>query len=192
MSKILFIFVLSAALLGCNKTNQHGDGLIADKGLRGFLGVRSLDANYQLPAGDTAYLVTLLEFEDGKLARRGMSSLGKIDQSGSRILNAQFLWGIHEGKPRVSLVTPGTCGRSESDFWRKLDGGWGGCDTNSQRVQHDGFVILGFAQSYLDNKGQTNEVNCGDFSLALTSKKYVGALAVKTFKSIEDANKEIQ
>ena len=184
--------IVFSGLPGCNKVNEQRDDLMLDKGLREFLEVHSLNASYEIPDGDTAYLITHLEFEDGKFTRRGQSSIGKIDQPGSRTLNAQLLWGTHEGKSKVVLVMPGRCSRSESDFWRKLDGGWGSCDTNSRRDEHDGFVILGFAQSDLDNKGRSNTAIYGDFREALAEKKFLGALAVKTFKTFEDAKKESQ
>lgn len=190
MIKNILSLVLSTGLLGCDRTDQHSDPLPVDKALRDFLNVHSLNTIYEIPAGDTAYQVAVLEFEDGKLSRRGLSSLGKIDESGNRTLNVQLLWGTHEGKFKITLVRPGVSAQSESDFWRKLDGGWGSCETKSRQDEHAGFVILGFAQSALDNKGGTNTPTYGEFRDALTEKKYLGALAVRTFKTFEEAEKE--
>lgn len=190
MIKNIFSLVLVTGLLGCDRTDQHSNPLPVDKGLRGFFNVHSLDAKYEMPAGHTAYQVAVLEFEDGKLSRRGASSLGKMDPSGTRTLHVQLLWGDHDGKFKTALVMPGMSGQSESDFWRKLDGGWGSCETKSRQDEHAGFVILGFAQSALDNKGQTNTPTYGEFKAALAEKKYLGALAVRTFKTFEEAKKE--
>ena len=57
-----------------------------------------INASYDVPAGDTDYLITLLEFEDGKLSRRGLSLVGKTDDLGTRTMKPQLLWGTHEGK----------------------------------------------------------------------------------------------
>jgi hypothetical protein len=190
MIRFIFTFIVLAGLPGCNKTNKQSDDLIVDNGLRSFLNVHSINTSYEMPAGDTAYLITLLEFEDGKLTRRGLSSLGTVDQPGNRTLKTQLLWGTHEGKFKLTLAEPGQNAESDRDFWRKLDGGWGSCNANTPRDEHDGFVILGFAQSDLDNKGRTNTAIYGNFREALTEKKFIGALAVKTFKTFEDAKKE--
>jgi hypothetical protein len=192
MIKTILPLAMITGLLGCERKDHHSNQLPVDKGLRDFLKVHSLNATYELPAGHTAYQVAVLEFEDGKLSRRGASSLGKIDESGTRTLNIQWLWGTHEGKFQTSLVMPGMSGQSESEFWRKLDGGWSSCETNSRYDEHAGFVILGFAQSALDNNGQTNTPTYGEFRAALAEKKYLGALAVKTFKTFEDAKRENQ
>jgi hypothetical protein len=192
MIKAILTFIVLAGLPGCNKTNQRHDVLITDKGLRDFLDVHSLNVSYNVPSGDTAYLLAILEFEDGKFSRRGLSSLGKVEELDARVLNAQLLWGTHEGKSNVALVRPGSTGKSDSAFWRNLDGGWGSCDTNTRRDEHDGFVILGFAQSDLDIKGRTNTAIYGDFRNALMEKKFLGAVAVKTFKTFEDAKRAAQ
>lgn len=192
MIKSIFTFLFFAGLLGCDKTNRRHDELPIDQGLRNFLNVHSLNVSYDVPAGDAAYLLTLLEFEDGKFSRRGLSSVGKVDSPDTRTLQAQLLWGTHEGKSKISLVMPGLAGQSATAFWQKLDGGWGTCDTDTRRDEHDGFVILGFAQSDLDNKGQTNTAIYGEYRQALAEKKFLGALAVKTFKTFEEARKANQ
>jgi len=191
MKKTLLLVVF-AGLLGCDKTNRRHDELPIDQGLRNFLNVHSLNVSYDVPAGDTAYLLTLLEFEDGKFFRRGLSSSGEVGPSDTRTLQAQLLWGTQEGKSRISLVMPGSAGHSDSAFWQKLDDSWRTYNTDTRRDEHDGFVILGFAQSDLDNKGQTNTVIYGDFRKALAEKKFLGALAVKTFKTPEEAKKAMQ
>lgn len=192
MIKTIFTLIVFAGLLGCNQKNQPHDDLIVDKGLRDFLDVNSINVSYDVPAGDTAYLLTLLEFEEGKFSRRGLSTLGKIDQPDAHTLKVQLLWGTHGGKSKISLVMPSRAAHSESAFLHKLDGGWGYCDTNTRRDEHDGFAILGFAQSDLDKKDQTNTAIYGDFREALAEKKFLGALAVKTFKTFEEAKQASQ
>ena len=180
--------LLLIALTSCHRTQNTSD-VSADHALREFLGVHALTGVYKIPAHEAGYLVTLLEFTDGKLTERGLSSYGSTEHLASRTLRAQVLWGSPAGSAKVQLALPGMAVSSNHAFWSKLDGGSASIGSDIEPQSYEGFVILGFAESDLTRDGRTNTASGGSFRHAVELKKFVGALAVKSFKSPEEAQK---
>jgi hypothetical protein len=189
MKSAPFTLCLAISLVGCSRTKPASEDLNADVALRQFLDVRSLIVNKEIPKEDRAYLVTFLEFENGKLARRGGSSCGDAGLLPDRTLKAQLLWSTE--KPTILFsASSGASSKSKSDLWQKLDGGWVSSASGVDNGDYEGFTILGFAQSALGRDGGTNSPFDSDFRAALQRHKYVGALALKTFKTHEEAVRE--
>lgn len=192
MKTWIFALLPLLFLVACSRTHDKLPDLTIDRGLRALLSVRSLTGVSRIPLEDTAYLVTVLEFEDGKLARRGLATFGKVEHLQERVLMAELLWSTYEGEPRVALVSGGMSARSRHPFWSKLDGGWASLGPDVHREQFDGFTILGFAESDVTRDGRTNTASGGSFSEALRIKKLVGALALKTYGTFEDASRDAE
>src|ERR1043166_7617770 len=133
-----------------------------DFALRQFLGVRSINASYTLPSRDTAYLLTLLEFENGKFKQRGLATFGTGEHLASLDLNPQVLWGTCDGKPGVAIFCSAVAAQSDDDFWTKLNGGWSSTSGDAgTRQQYEAFTILGYAESDVDQAGRTNTASGG-------------------------------
>jgi hypothetical protein len=69
------------------------------------------------------------------------------------------------------------------------DGGWSSSLGDSEKDRREGFVILGFEQSDLGQNGKSDGIAYGEFDEALRSKKYVGALAIRSAPTREDLEK---
>lgn len=195
MSKLMNSALSSALLMVClaacsSRTKNPPEHLNMDSALRQFLDVRSILAIAQVPDTDAAYLLTVFEFEDGKLARRGPSSYGKAEMLPGRTLKAQLLWST--ATPTMCLVGSSMSAKSTSNLWQKLDGGWASSGSGITNGDYEGFRVLGFAQSDLRRDGGKNSSIDPDFRGAVERQKYVGALAIKTFKTQEEASREAQ
>jgi hypothetical protein len=185
VSGVLFCVPLRAADSASDKSPDS----TRDEGLRAFLGVFSIKGDYQILPGDDRYQVKVLEFEDGKLSEKGiMSSFGSVKNSPSKFLITEILWGDYQGACRVALISSGGATRIEDAFWKKLDGSWSSLQP-AERVEYQGFVILGFAQSKLTQDGRMNVGSSASFMEAIKQKKFVGALGIRMFKTDEEAKK---
>ena len=78
------------------------------------------------------------------------------------------------------------------DFWKKLDGSPTTFGPGIKREMYDGYEIIGFIQSKLMQDGSTNTSMGGQFSEVIKERKFVGALGVKSFKTMEDAENEVE
>ncbi|MGB8353654.1 MAG: hypothetical protein WCD79_07200 [Chthoniobacteraceae bacterium] len=193
MKRLLLALLFSTFLAACNrspfpgfKSNSQNP---ADVSLRQFLDVSTLRGRYEVPAGDDGYLITLLEFEDGHLIRKGMGSFGSVKQTGSSMLEPEVMWGDAHGSPKIAFGAPGIASSGGDEFWKKLDGGRASISEDGSHQQYEGYVILAFAQSDLSIDGEKSSPVSTDFIGALRRQKYVGALVVKTFKTYEEAEK---
>lgn len=157
------------------------------------MGVSSIGGDYTLPEGDKALLSRLLTFEDGKLTRIFGASAGNTEGHPSRTMRVELLSGEFQGKQRVVMVNPfGASLEQNDDFWKKLDGGWTSFGLSAGRPTYDGYEIIGFAQSNLKQDGTTNNSSGGQFSDVIKDRKFVCALAVKSFKTMDDAEKAMR
>ena len=180
--------MLAAALFGYDRiTTPAHDQPTPDFALRSFLGVNTLRGEFIVPEGDKIFLVSLLEYKDGKLANKAGSSFGSVEHTAPGPLTAEVLWGKSGDKDWLTLFGPGAAGsQDEDDFWKQLDGGISSIPQGA-RENHDGYEIIGFAESSLQHDGTKSDVNGGTFTSALAERKYVGALGVRTFKTMDEA-----
>jgi hypothetical protein len=195
MKRALIILLLAGIFvsLGYIAWHEHAhahdlsDANTADYALRGFLGVRTINCEYQFsPSDHHAFQLTALRFEDGKVIEKGGGTFGKIDTLPSHKLKMEFMWGDVNGKPHTTLIMPGMSAGSPDPFWQKLDGGWASLPNDLAQHYND-YLILGFAQSNLGRDGSTNNAFGADFPDALKSQKYVGAIALKLFDTVDQA-----
>jgi hypothetical protein len=78
---------------------------------------------------------------------------------------------------------------AKDEFWKKLDGGSISQGPGPRREEYDGYEIIGFVVSKLKLDGSTADYGGGTFTDAIKERKFVGALGVKTFKTMKDAEK---
>ena len=159
----------------------------ADTTLRKLLAAQSIAIDYIFPKGANYYYLTSLEFEDGKLTpNRAFVCCTQIHTPS---INAEVMW--VPGTTKMTTHMPTIRGGKESkgftmtgfndatlDFWMKLDG----MISNIQDSYED-YTILGYAGSQETREGLTGYAPAHDFSTALKCRKYVGAVAIKTFKT---------
>jgi len=162
---------------------SHTDVSFTVRGLLGFFGISNLAVNYALPADTNYYGVMSLNFEDGQLISEGWTTFatGDIPLPKDRRVRAELLWSTTE--PKMVWVFPDATGLWPTDLWMKLDGFR---FPNVKDTQYEGFTILAFASSRLDHDGKENNIGTTDFATELKSKKHVGAIAIKTFKTREE------
>ena len=179
-----YILLAAIALISCGrKTNESsGSGTpVIDAGLRGLYSVGSISGSFKAPNGSSHYIVTTLEFEDGKLARRGPMVSGRTEGLDGRSSSAQFLWGKHDGKNRTALVAPGSVSRADNDFWISIMS-----TTNfgaESGHEYEGYKILGMGQSDATRAGIGNMGFGPDMNRALKERMFVGVLVVRFFPS---------
>jgi hypothetical protein len=179
-----FLF-LSLCLVGCDRAKRERDSTGPDFALRVFLDVRSIVVSRQMPKKDPVFLVTMLEFEDGKLARRGLASYGKVKSLPGRELKVEVLWS--KEKPAVWMFGV-MAASTQTEFWRKLDGT---IVSSGARGEYNGYKIIAFAYSDVRRDGGTRTPGDDDFEGALARQKYVGALGLKTFKTEDEAREAV-
>jgi len=136
------------------------------------------------PERSSHYILTTLEFEDGKLARRGpmVSSTTESLHGGSS--TAQFLWGKQDGKTRTALVTSGGVSRTDNDFWSSMM-----TTTNlgdGSGPEYQGYKVLGMAQSDTTRTGIGDMGFGPDLDRALKERKFVGVLVARFFSTREE------
>ncbi len=179
-----YIFLIALAVIGCEdrkKLQFETDSLVIDDGLRGLFGVSSICGSCQSPKGMSHYIVTTLEFEDGKLVRRGASTGGSVESLPKGILTAQFLWDANNGNERTALVTPGASSRGDSGFWKRLVASNNFGDGSGP--EYEGYKIMGMGQSNETRAGIGNMGFGPGLERALKERMYVGVLAVRFFSS---------
>jgi hypothetical protein len=152
-----------------------------------MLGVRSLSGSFTLPPDAVYYEVVVLDYEDGKLIKwHSHGGRGPIKPGEDRQARPQLLWSNVGGKMMVCVSEDGSGGPGEDSFWSHLDGGSTSIP-NSADATPDGWAVLGFAgsQAPRDPKRKGSGA-CSNLRYQLEVSKYVGALAVCTFKSEDE------
>jgi hypothetical protein len=174
--KYIPLFAFLFVTVGCSKP-QLPPKSEGDYALRAFFNIRTLSGTYQIPDKDKFYEIIILQFENGKMISQGMELSGSTEHIATRELQPQLLFEANGIKGRILLSDWGSTGRSESTFWAQLDGGWSSCEPE----KYQDFTILGFAQSNMQSNGNVENIGYGEFKDALRQKRYVGALAVRSF-----------
>jgi hypothetical protein len=154
----------------------------SDEQLRAFSGLMSIKGRYTFSPADRFYALTTLCFEDGRLVRIGGISTGPVH---APEFDGEVIWGMFEGKPRMTLSTPGTQANEDGAFWMKLDGARSGIYPSAT---FDGYTILAMAQSRLEQDGNPQNRYSSAFDETVKQKKYVGALALRTFATEQELN----
>ena len=178
-------FLLLILLPSCNSESDSNDGgtieLDIDHSLRQFLEVRSLTGVIKVPKDQAAFLVTTLEFENGELMRTGEPIHNPTEYLPNGLVTAEFLWGQREGESRTTFVGGGQTSWGANEFWGKLNGG----RSQGGHQQYEGYTVLGMAWSQSRRDGHA--VTGGGFGLTrkINEQKFVGALVVKFFDSVE-------
>lgn len=175
--------LLSLAFTGCKPTAPPP---VADQTLRSLLGVSSLKGNYTLPKDENYYVLTALEFLDGKLVGRPLTQGGVGDFTVSGTISPELAWVKVGNTTSLTLINSTDSGgmtRAEAPFWEKLGGHeWG--KAYSEKLSIGELMITGFAYSKEQRTPtQTPDPNLGALGKAILKYKYVGALAIKTFKT---------
>ena len=184
-----YIFLVALALISCDTKSQAPSdpgNLVMDVGLRGLYSVSSISGLFKAPEGSSHYIITTLEFEDGKLARRGpmVSSTTESLQGGSS--TAQFLWGKQDGKTRTALVAPGSVARADNDFWSSMMSTSDFGDGSGH--EYKGYQILGMGQSDVRRAGIGNMGFGPDLEQALKERMFVGVLVARFFSTREEVD----
>jgi len=153
--------------------------------LNGYISAGALSINFEVSPDKPVGERTLGSLnEDNDLIHR--------ERNDGRDLRIELLWSADTPKILFALSN-GTANsettRTENDFWMKLDGtistgaGWGA---------YKGFTILGRANSRLNQKAETARSSTSELGIEIADKKYVGALAIKTFASVEELRKDLE
>ena len=182
----LLIIVLAIALTSCDRNTNAptgSEGLEIDNGLRGLYSVNSISGSFKAPGGSSHYILTTLEFEDGKLVRRGPMNSSTTESLHGGSSTAQFLWGKQDGKTRTALVTSGGVSRADNDFWSQLMSSTNFGDGSGP--DYEGYKILGMGQSDVTRAGIGNMGFGPDLDRALKERMFVGVLVVRFFPSQE-------
>lgn len=185
--KILMI-AGALALTSCHRnqgatSGAENDGM--DLGLRGLYSVSSLHGSFRAPKGSSHYIITTLEFEDGKFSTRGSMTSSSTESLRGGSSTAQFLWGNKDGANRTALVTKNGASRGESDFWSSLTTTISYGDGSGP--EYDGYKILGMGQSDETRAGVADMGFGSDLERALKERMFVGLLVVRFFSSGEEA-----
>jgi hypothetical protein len=175
----LSLAALALAVAAYVKKPEASPHATEDHALRFFLGINAILANYHLPEDAKYFAVFTLTFADGKLLDKERRAFGETARLERKPFQAEYLWSRKDRT--VALVTFGAYARTESDFWMKLDGGV----TSGHVVSYEGYTILGWGFSSMEQEGGKRGVS-PDFLETLRDKKYMGALAIKTFKTQEE------
>lgn len=188
------ILALAFALPGCNWGKAAPTPLVDDS-LRVFLGVKSLTAKVQVPAGEDFFTFHVLNFHDGKLVEDAVCMPSKLASNNAREMNMELLWGEQRGETVVTLFLSS----ADSHGWSRQTGNtaryWKMFDrstaqivsTSAKPVDHLGYKVLAFVQS----SGTKKTVATTNFDDAVLNQPYVGAIAVKTYTSQELMDKTV-
>ena len=184
-----YSFLIAFALISCDRKPQTSPGsetLVIDNGLRGLYSVSSISGSFTPPERSSHYIITTLEFEDGKLVRRGpmVSSITESLHGGSSA--AQFLWSRQDGKTRTALVTSGGVNRADNDFWKSMM-----TTTNfgdGSGPEYEGYKVLGMAQSDTTRAGIGDMGFGPDLVRALKERMFVGVLVARFFSTSEEVD----
>lgn len=184
-----YIILLTLALVSCDKMkvgSSGPDALVIDDGMRALYGVSSIHGSFKAPEGSKYYIITTLEFEDGKLARRGTLLSSSVESLQGKSSSAQFLWDTRDGLKSTSLVTAGSAGRSDSEIWRRMVSSQSFGDESGP--DYDGYKILGMGQSGETRAGVGNMGFGPDLDRALKERMFVGLLVVRFFSSEKEVD----
>jgi hypothetical protein len=182
---------LLAAIPGCGRSRPAPDPHVDDS-LRVFLGVKSLTAKFQIPAGEDFFSFHVLNFQDGKLIDDAICMPSKLAAGNSREMSLELIWGEQRGETVVTLFASShdshgwsrQSGRT-AEYWRTFDRASAQTVSPSKPVEHLGYKILAFVQS----DGSSRKTANLSFDEALQHQPYVGAIAVKTYASQEALDK---
>jgi hypothetical protein len=178
-------------LSGCSRSRPAPDPR-ADDSLRVFMGVKSLTAKLQIPAGEDYFSFHVLNFQDGKLVDDAMCMPSKLVAGNSREMSLELLWGEQRGETVVTLFVSSQdahgwsrqSGRT-AEYWRLFDRASAQTVSPSKPVEHLGYKILAFVQG----GGSQRPAASTSFEEAILHQPYVGAIAVKTYASQEALDK---
>jgi hypothetical protein len=183
---------LMAATSGCGRSKPAPDPVVDDS-LRVFLGVKSLRAKLQIPAGQDFFSFHVLNFQEGKLVDDAVCMPSKLAVGTSREMALELLWGEQRGEPVVTLFVSShdshgwsrQSGRTAA-YWRLFDRASIQTVDPAQPVDHLGYKILAFVQS----DGSARSAPSLTFDEAVKHQPYVGAIAIKTYASQEAMDKD--
>jgi hypothetical protein len=159
---------------------------VIDNGLRGLYSVSSISGSFMAPERSSHYILTTLEFEDGKLVRHGPMVSGATEYLDGKSSTAQFLWGKQDGKTRTALVTSGGVSKTDNDFWSSIMATTNCGDGTGPEYQ--GYKILGMGQSDVTRAGIGNMGFGPDLERALKERMFVGVLVARFFSSREEVD----
>lgn len=179
-----------ATIPGCQRAPAAAQPM--DDSLRVFLGVKSLNAKVQVPAGEDYFTLHILNFHDGKLVEDAVCMPSKVPSGHSREMNMELLWGEQKGETVVTLFlsSPDSHGWSRQSgntarFWKMFERASAQTISPTKPVDHLGYKILAYVQA----NGTKRTVTSTNFDEAVLNQPYVGAIAVKTFGSQETMDK---
>lgn len=184
-----YIFLVALVLISCDTKSQAPSdpgNLVIDVGLRGLYSVSSISGLFKAPEGRSHYIITTLEFEDGKFARRGPLVSGSTESLRGGSSAAQFLWGKQDGKTRTALIAPGTVARADNDFWSAMMSTSNFGDGSGH--EYKGYRILGMGQSDVTRAGIGNMGFGPDLDRALKERMFVGVLVARFFTTPEEVD----
>lgn len=164
-----------------------------DDSLRVFLGVKSMTAKVQVPAGEDFFTFHVLNFHDGKLVEDAVCMPSKLSSSNAREMTMEVLWGEQRGETVVTMFLSSADSHGWSRqtgntarYWKMFDRATAQVVNHSTKpVDHLGYKILAFVQS----SGAKRTVTTTNFDEAVLNQPYVGAIAVKTYSSQEAMDK---
>ena len=184
-----YLFLVALVIISCDTKSQAPSdpgNLFIDVGLRGLYSVSSIGGLFKAPKGSSHYIITTLEFVDGKLARRGPMVSGSTEFLRGGNSQAQFLWGKQDGKTRTALVAPGSVARADNDFWSSMMSTSNFGDGSGH--DYKGYQILGMGQSDVTRAGIGDMGFGPDLDRALKERMFVGVLVARFFTTPEEVD----
>jgi len=156
-----------------------------------------INVDYQVPDGDEAYYITVLIFEDGQPISSPRCSLATSMPDGARI-KGQCFFNLDGKKALIDIKLkeekPESCDFTASSItsssyhplWSSKINYW---SKEPIAFDYKDYTVLGFVTAGIDRDGKEALSTTKDFIQELARKKYVAALVIKTFKSLEEARK---
>ncbi len=163
----------------------------ADDSLRVFMGVKSLNTKFQLPAGEDFFSFHVLNFREGKLVDDAICMPSKLASGSSREMALEVLWGEQQGRTVVTMFVSSHDSHGwtrqtgeTAGYWRMFNRAGAQTIDPTKPIDHLGYKILAFVQSGMSKTGSTLP-----FDDAVLQQPYLGAIAVKTYSSQESMDK---
>lgn len=182
----LMLGLALATLPGCGRSKAAPTPPVDDS-LRVFLGVKSLTAKVQVPAGEDFFTFHILNFHEGKLVEDTVCMPSKLAPGNSREMNMELLWGEQRGETVVTMFLSSADSHGWSrqtgataKYWKMFDRASAQTISAAKPVEHLDYKVLAFVQSSGSAK---RTVATASFNEAVLNQPYVGAIAVKTYSS---------
>lgn len=185
--------ILAASLLaitGCNRSSHsqsevraEENGILLPITTHNFVLADAIVGEYQLTKERPYYLIRLLKFEDGKVLPDAISSVTGDERTRSAwiyMISSFFKRRNDKLQMEISSNGTGTAELWAPEFIKKLFSN--GVDKKSrENVRYHDLRILAHIASKTGTKPQFNDSSILNFPQCVKEKKYVIAIAIKTF-----------